>query len=409
VKAEQIKTTAQLFFTRMLRFMHSLRNEGFSISSGEIITAFRALETLHLLDETEMFLSLRAVLCSTRMERDRFEQLFTAFFQASVHKSELKGAADGKHVNEQEKSEQNMTETAEIVQKADSFGKDLVKQSRQTFSSEGGIEKNTSFLQAVRQSQTASKQYNTISVPSDYYCEMLKAARSLIHSMRLKTSRRWKLHPKGRRIELRRTFRKSLHTGGYAINLAKSNRYKNKARFVLLCDGSRSMAIYTKLFLQFAAALHRETAYTELFLFSTEIRRVTHLLTNASASHMPSLTRLGPEWGGGTSIGHALIHLLQRNGEYLLSKQTVFIIFSDGLESGDLIKLEQGMKLLKQRVNRIVWLNPHLGKAGYEPLAQGMQIALPYIDIFAEAHDVTAFHKLAQHMKKSRENLQPVL
>ena len=400
METEQIVTTTQEFFKDMLRFMHYLRAEGFSITSGEIIAAFRALERLHLSDETDVFLGLRTVLCSTRTERDRFEQLFKAFFRGLYNESDLGEKADGKQIDQENKANQNLTETTEAVIKPDTASEGSTEQIDQPNSSIGGTEKKeTSFLQAVRQSQTASKQFTTVSVLSDHYAGMLKAARSLIRSVQLKPSRRWKPHPNGRRIDLRRTFRRSLSTGGYAIDPARSSLRKNKTRFVLLCDGSRSMALYTELFLQFAAALYRETSHMELFLFSTEVRRVTHLLTKAYPPHMPAFAKLGSEWGGGTCIGPALDNVIQEYGSQLLSKQTVFIIFSDGLESGNLTKLEQGMYTLKQRVNCIIWLNPLLGTAGYEPLARGMQLALEYIDVFAEAHDVASFHKLAQHMK----------
>lgn len=406
METKHIETAARILFNDINSFIHYLRAEGFTITTEETIAAFRALEKLHIADETEVFLGLRTVLCSTRMERDRFEHLFTAFFHGTQNENDLKERTNGSHANGDDKKEQKPTETEDEVIETNiaSEEENTTERIGQKNSSDAMTEKKeTSFLQAVLQSQTASKQIRTVSIPSDHYADLLKAARLFIHSVRLKPNRRWQAQPNGRRIDLRRTFRKSISTGGYAINPAKSERRKNKARFVLLCDGSRSMAPYTKLFLQFAAAILRETAQTELFLFSTEVRRVTHLLKKAYPPHNLSLRNLGSEWGGGTCIGEALTNVIQEKRPQLLSKQTIFIIFSDGLESGELFTLENGMRTLKQRVNCIIWLNPLKGKSGYEPLARGMHIALKYIDIFAEAHDVTAFYKLAQCMRQRRE------
>jgi uncharacterized protein with von Willebrand factor type A (vWA) domain len=41
-----------------------------------------------------------------------------------------------------------------------------------------------------------------------------------------------------------------------------------------------------------------------------------------------------------------------------------------------------------------VWLNPLLGRTGYEPVSQGMQAALPYLDLFAPAHNLNSLQAL---------------
>ena len=43
---------------------------------------------------------------------------------------------------------------------------------------------------------------------------------------------------------------------------------------------------------------------------------------------------------------------------------------------------------------RIVWLNPMLGRPGYAPVAGGMVAALPYIDLFAPAHNLASLAAL---------------
>lgn len=403
MEMKQMEAVPQIIFERMLHFIHFLRSKGFAITTGETLAAFRALKKIDVFDETEIFFALRTVLSSNRMERDRFEQLFTAFFHGAQTHSGIAETANGKQTNANGKDGKETTEKEETFVKTNTTSEDTTEQVGRTNHFDGAMEKKeTSFLQAVRQSQISSKEFTTIAVPSDHYADMVKAARSFIQHIQLKPNRRLQARPDGQRIDLRRTFRKSLTTGGYPIDLAKIGHRKYKARFVLLCDGSRSMAPYTQLFLQFAAALHREAEQTELFLFSTKVRRVTHLLTKQYPLHNLSITKLGPEWGGGTSIGNALTDVIQGYRLPLKSSQTIFIIFSDGLESGDLKYLEQGMHTLKQQVNSVIWLNPLLGKPGYEPLARGMQLALKYIDIFAEAHEVESFYKLATLMKRRR-------
>lgn len=49
---------------------------------------------------------------------------------------------------------------------------------------------------------------------------------------------------------------------------------------------------------------------------------------------------------------------------------------------------------LQRRAYRLVWLNPLLGREGYTPVAKGMQAALPYLDLFAPAHDLASLAAL---------------
>jgi len=55
---------------------------------------------------------------------------------------------------------------------------------------------------------------------------------------------------------------------------------------------------------------------------------------------------------------------------------------------------------LKQRARKIVWLNPLLGRDGYEPTAEGMQAALPMLDLFAPAHNLKSLMKLETDLMK---------
>jgi uncharacterized protein with von Willebrand factor type A (vWA) domain len=44
----------------------------------------------------------------------------------------------------------------------------------------------------------------------------------------------------------------------------------------------------------------------------------------------------------------------------------------------------------------VVWVNPHRGKTGYQPLQQGMAAALPYVDDFVAGHSMATFEELLE-------------
>jgi uncharacterized protein len=53
---------------------------------------------------------------------------------------------------------------------------------------------------------------------------------------------------------------------------------------------------------------------------------------------------------------------------------------------------------VRRRARRVVWLNPMLGWAGYEPVARGMAAALPHVDLFAPAHNLESLMALEPHL-----------
>jgi uncharacterized protein with von Willebrand factor type A (vWA) domain len=76
----------------------------------------------------------------------------------------------------------------------------------------------------------------------------------------------------------------------------------------------------------------------------------------------------------------------------------VVLIVSDGWDRGDPSLLARELARLRRRCSRLVWLNPLLGSASYEPLTRGMQAALEHIDDFMPAHNLRSIEQLATHL-----------
>lgn len=399
---------------KLIALIHYLRQNGFSLTTSETIDAFRAIEVLDLTDEADVRFGLRTVLCATKAEYEAFDELFTIFFRVLAKRSE-RGMPDRLASSSAEgtsQAERGDTKTIDFSDSDEESARESIGErspsSLVTPHSSGSTEdtKERSFLQAVRQSRAEAQHRITTQVPRDGFPLMRTIAKHVVRHMRLTPGRRWHPMPKGRRIDFRRTMRRSLSTGGYPIDLAWYGQRKRPARFVLLCDGSRSMASYAMTFLQFAYALSCQEKDTELFLFSTRVRRVTRALRSARPPHMPVFSQLGAEWGGGTRIGEAFLHVIREEGLRLLNANTVVIIFSDGLDSGHPDELQQAMRVLKRRVHRVIWLNPLASTPGYEPKARGMRVALPYVDLFSAAHDAASFYRFAYRIRRGRDGIE---
>ena len=226
--------------------------------------------------------------------------------------------------------------------------------------------------------------------------EWRSAARMLVNRLQGGLSRRWRGAPRGRRFDLRRTLRGSLHTSGEPVVPRWRARQRRRPRFVILVDGSRSMGRQAVLALQFASAIAAVATNAEVFTFSTAVHRVTREIARAAAGTRVRLPPLHQAWGGGTSIGASLQDVLRRAGDRWLGRDTVVVIASDGLEAGDPAVLRDAMSRLHRASAAIVWLNPLLETSGYQPSAQGMRAARPYVTTFGWVSDAVSLLQLAR-------------
>jgi uncharacterized protein with von Willebrand factor type A (vWA) domain len=228
------------------------------------------------------------------------------------------------------------------------------------------------------------------------------AARSFVDRLETGLSRRWRPAPRGRRFDLRRTLRGSLHTGGETVQPRWRTRIRKRPRLVVLVDGSRSMGERSQAALQLAVALAAATRNIEVFVFSTALDRVTSEVRRAALGGRRRLPRLHHAWGGGTSIGASLRSFLRRYGDRVLGPDTVVIVASDGLDVGHPEVLRASMARLHRRSAGIIWLNPLLETPGYEPRAQGMSIARPFVTTLAWVGDTAGLLRLSRTARTRR-------
>ncbi len=228
--------------------------------------------------------------------------------------------------------------------------------------------------------------------------EISRLARRIVRRLARKKSRRWQPVARGHRVNLRRSLRLSLKTGGELIELAYKKRRAKRTKLVVICDVSGSMDMYSWLLLQFVYGLQNSFAKVESFVFATSLSRITGELKNKT--YRRALDRLASNvhgWSGGTRIG---VSLAKFNAEWLrrIDRRTVIIILSDGWDTGEPEQLAAALSKIKDRAGRVVWLNPLLNDSTYQPLTRGMHAALPFVNVFAPAHDLASLRALEPHL-----------
>jgi uncharacterized protein with von Willebrand factor type A (vWA) domain len=213
----------------------------------------------------------------------------------------------------------------------------------------------------------------------------------------LRRTRRFQHAALGRRVDLRRTLRRSLRTGGDAVHLARRRRRIVRRRLVMLCDISGSMEPYARAYLQFLACAAGAGPHAEAFVFATRLTRITRALASRSPEQaIQRAAAAAPDWSSGTRIGEALKEFNDRHGRRGMARGAVVVILSDGWERGDPQLVDREMGRLARLAHRIVWVNPRIGSQDFSVRAGGMLAALEHCDALVSGHSLDALGEVVE-------------
>lgn len=213
---------------------------------------------------------------------------------------------------------------------------------------------------------------------------------------------RWR-HARHGPVDLRHTLRDDLRRWGEPGPLRHRRRGSRARRVVLLIDVSGSMSRYAECFLRLA---HRVVAVAprtvEVFTVGTRLTRVSGALRlREPDAALAQAGQIVPDWSGGTRLGEALTAFLHGRSHRVAARGAVVVVFSDGLERGDTAELATTMAHLRRLAHRVIWVNPHRGKPGYEPVQAGMAAALPHVDRLLAGHTLSTFEALTWELARA--------
>jgi uncharacterized protein with von Willebrand factor type A (vWA) domain len=227
---------------------------------------------------------------------------------------------------------------------------------------------------------------------------------TLAFRLPLRRSRRRQTDPRGRSVDLRRSLRESLATGGETVTLTRSHGRLRRRPLVLLCDISGSMEPYTRAYLLLFAKLGSRAGAgarisVEAFVFATRLTRLTAALRRTTPdAALHAAGQAASDWAGGTLIARSLAAFTDGFGRRGMARGAVVVIFSDGWEAVDPAGVGQQLARLRRLAHRIIWVNPRKAAPDYAPLTGGMAAALPYCDAFVSGHSVAALQEVLEAM-----------
>ncbi|MGW1952784.1 vWA domain-containing protein [Streptomyces sp. NPDC001920] len=162
-------------------------------------------------------------------------------------------------------------------------------------------------------------------------------------------------------IDLRRTLRGSLSTGGVPMKPVLRRRRPVRPELVLLCDVSGSVSGFSDFTMLLVQALHDQFSKVRVFAFVNRIDEVTGLLRHGTADPEGLGARIQAEatltgWHGSSDYGMALGEFAERHGDAVGPRTTVFVLGDARTNMSD--PNLPAVRQIAQRARRVYWLNP---------------------------------------------------
>jgi uncharacterized protein with von Willebrand factor type A (vWA) domain len=187
---------------------------------------------------------------------------------------------------------------------------------------------------------------------------MRAAVRPLARRLASRVGQRRRRHRHGR-IDIRRTVRRSLETGGTPLNPAFRQARRTKPQLVVLCDISGSVAEFAHFTLMLLHALQAELAGLRAFVFVDGVAEMTTLLAQADAFLDPRLLVTLPgvvDHDGHSDYGRALGTFVERHRD-AVGPGTTVLITGDARTNYRASGVES-LRLVRGRCRRLYWFNP---------------------------------------------------
>src|SRR6202790_330548 len=366
-----------LIADNVIGFARALRAAGLPVGPGSVIDALNALQVIEIGNRADVFTPRESIFVKRHEHMLIFAQAFDLFFRA---------AEDWKH----------MLDSVPLPDHARKKPPPASRRVQEALSQPHMTE--TPQAQELRLSVSDKEVLQKKDFAQMSAAEIAQVTRAIaemkLPQAELRT-RRYQPDARGLRLDMRRTLRGSLRTGGDIIDIHRLGRIDKPAPIVALLDISGSMSEYTRLFLHFLHAITDARKRVSVFLFGTRLTNVTRALRARDPDEaLASCSLRVEDWAGGTRIATSLHSFNKLWSRRVLGQGAIVLLISDGLEREADAKLAFEMDRLHRSCRRLIWLNPLLRYGGFEAKAQGIKKILPHVDEFRPVHNLSSIEGL---------------
>lgn len=373
----------------LLYFGRALRTAGMAVGPGVMLDAAEAMRIAGLGSRADLYWTLHAVFVSRREDHVVFDQAFDLFWRRRSAGDKLMALLSPVAVPT---APQPAKPGARRVEEAFFAGSKTsepeappeVEVDARLTASDADVLRTRDFAQmSAAELEQARRRIAALRMPDDQVA-----------------TRRLTPDPHGRRVDMRAALRASLATGGTFIPLRTRAPTHRPPPVVALLDISGSMSDYARPVLHFLHALGaRRRVHT--FLFGTRLTNVSRALRHRDVdAALAGVAELVPDWSGGTRIAPSLRAFNKDWSRRVLAQNPVVLLVTDGLERDPDDTLAREMDRLHRSCRRLVWLNPLLRYAAFEPRARGVKAMLPHVDEFRPVHDLASLEGLVEALSQ---------
>ncbi len=360
----------------IIGFAQYARQKGMNVGIEDTFNALKAFDMGLYEDKLSFYFALKTLFCTSKDDIPLFDELFNIYWNIEPDNGQQQAKKKVKSDKNSTQEETILTIWGKKGNKGDSDKKDSTTTT------------GANIVEKVRKTDFAKL--------ADMEVDILnEIAEKLWREMLKRMKRRLKKTTTKGKVDIRKTIRASLQHGGDPIALKLRGQKPKKLRLVVMLDVSGSMDKYSFFLLRFVYALQQYFERVESFIFSTHLKHTTeYIYKNGLEKTLKLLSDNADNWSSGTKIGACLREFNEQYGKQMLSRSSLVIILSDGLDTGEKGIIEHEIQRIRLRTKRLIWLNPLKGIENYQPEARGMKEALPYIDTFRSAHSLDSLLEL---------------
>ena len=397
---------------RLLELADELRREGVAVGTSELLDAFEALEAISWTSRSDFREALAATLAKSQEDRRVLDVLFERFFFRAVEREAVgRGLREERFASAEGLDLDALRERIRDAIRAGADGemRDLARLAIAALGRQGdgsgviGVDvqriRRTLGLRAER---PRSEPADPDAVPRDALDDferhvrrelerqMIERTRALpparplrefdralptnpaqdlsqVHRVVALLKKRLASHGRehrGRRrswqVDVRRTMRASLQTGGVPLELRHRPRRPRRPELYILCDVSTSVTSASVFFLSVLHALHDQFRKMRSFVFVERISEVTEVFERERSFEVVS-RRIATDAGvadvsGYTDYGRVWLEFLDNVVDELDPRSTV-IVLGDARTNGR-EPHAQVFARLAERAGRTFWINP---------------------------------------------------
>ena len=402
---------------RLLAFTASLRDAGVPVSPSESIDSLRALSHVPFESRTSMKLALAATLVKTDSHREPFDTLFALYFDSGLQERQ---AEEAPPVGRSEFQEQVLQELTSgdgsglgglAIRAVESFGRvenspsgslyfeypvfravdldglgeragrDLEERELSAIERRLLMDEFKARVRAFRAEVTAEVRKRVVrrrgpeavaryavkpvleeidlsTAAADEMLRLRRAVRPLARRLAAKMAMKRRRAKRGR-LDVRRTVRHSLASGGVPLDTYFRKRPPHRPELFVLCDVSSSVASFSRFSLMLVHALASEFQRVRSFAFIDTVDEVTRFFEHEDFT--TASDRLREEarvvWiDSNSNYGSSLQAFWDRYGKDLGPTSTVLVL--GDARNNNRPTREHVLKAIHERARRAYWLNP---------------------------------------------------